>query len=199
MGIHGTHWGADCPGAAAGRRISRAAPPFPRALGRFLGLFPAPASQRLGKVAWWVVRVFPTAARRAVAAAGGKFLGFPGGETHPMRWRRGMARAPQLTQAAVLCLGPHDTPRERETLAYAHFTAESTEAPEALCVGGGTPIPLGAHALGPRGLQQGRRGRPQALGPGLPVRRQSMGVHCILSGLCPLDAPSAPPTAVASF
>ena len=91
------------------------------------------------------------------------------------------------------------TPRERETLAYAHFTAESTEAPEALCVGGGTPIPLGAHALGPRGLQQGRRGRPQALGPGLPVRRQSMGVHCILSGLCPLDAPPTPPTAVASF
>ena len=115
LGTQGTHWGADRPGAAAGRRISRAAPPFPRALGRFLGLFFAPASQRLGKVAGSVARVFPTEARKDGRSCGGKFLGFPGGETRPMRWRRGMARAPQLKQAAVLCLGPHDTSRERDS------------------------------------------------------------------------------------
>lgn len=49
------------------------------------------------------------------------------------------------------------------------------------------------------GCGKGAEDAPRLWVLGFLSARQSTGVHCILSGLCPLDALPAPPTAVASF
>lgn len=107
-GTQGTRAGTGRPGAAAGRRASRAPPPglWAASWDCFLPPLLRTWTRWHGRWPW----CFPQRPGRAVTAAGGKFAGFPGGETRPMAWRGAMARAPQLTQAGVLCLGPHDPP-----------------------------------------------------------------------------------------
>ena len=128
---------------------------------------------------------------RTVAAAGGSSLASLGVRPAPCAGGGGWPEPLSSSRPRFSAWGP-TTPRERETLAHAHFTAESTEAPEAPCVGGGTPIPQGAHALGPRGLRQGRRGCPQALGPGLPVRPSVHGGPLHPERALPLGRPARP-------
>lgn len=108
------------------------------------------------------------AVRIASCPVGGRMARAPDGQSPSVHPGRGsLSRAPR-------------PPQERETLGHAHFTAESTEGPEAPCVVCGAPIPRGTHARGTRRLRQAGRGRPQAPGPGLPV---CPPVHC--GPLCP--------------
>lgn len=111
-----------------------------------------------------------------------------------------MARARQLTQAAVLCLGPHDTRRERERLWPMPISQPSQLKPQRPRVWGVAPPSPGEHspwALG--GCGKGTEDAPRLRVMGFLSARQSTGVHRVLSALCPLDALPAPPTAEASF
>lgn len=120
-------------------------------------------------------RHFPQRPGRAVAAAEGKFTGVPGGETRLMPCLGEDGQSPSVHPGRGSLSGAPRPPQERETLGRAHFTAESTEGPEAPCVVCGAPIPRGTHARGTRRLRQAGRGHPQAPGPGLPV---CPPVHC---------------------
>lgn len=166
-GAQGTHGGAGRPGAAAGRRASRA----PH---QGFGLLP-------GTV---FCPRFPTPGQGGMVGGPGASHSGPEGRSQlqegsslaspalrpPHGLERGDGQSPSAHPGQGSLPGaPRPPLRERETLGRAHFTAQSTETPEAPCVVGGAPIPWGTHARGTRRLRQGGRGRPQAPGPGFPV------------------------------
>lgn len=110
-----------------------------------------------------------------------------------------MARAPPFTQAGVLCLGPHD-PRKKERLWAMPISQPSqlrAQRPHVWCA---EPPSPGEHTLGAL-VGCGKRAEdvPRLRDLGFLSAHQSTAVHFVLSGLCPRDAPPAPPTTVASF